>query len=120
MISELYAVLTGSTVYSSLEITSGYHTSLSSEVQMNTDFVTPIGKFELKDVPFGLTHAPGHFQLLIDEVLKGFPFTFGYLGDIFIFSTNAEEHLKDLGTVLCTLNTDDQKLKRKKCDFFKH
>ena len=41
-------------------------------------FVMPIGKFEFKKVPFCLAQAPTHFQWLINDVLKGIPFTSGY------------------------------------------
>ena len=36
----------------------------------------------LKDVPFGLAQAPAYFQRLVNEVLSGLTFAFGYLDDI--------------------------------------
>ena len=74
---ELYAMLNGSTVYSPLDCTSGYHDiSLSPEVQKKCAFVTLISKFEFKKVPCGLAQGPIHFQQFINEVLKGFLFCF--------------------------------------------
>ena len=54
-IDDFYSMLNGSTVYSSLDHTAGYHQiALSSETQKKFAFVTPFGKFEFKKVPFGL------------------------------------------------------------------
>ena len=58
-IDELYAILNGSTVYSSPNCTSGYHhITLSPEAQKKFAFIIPIGKFWFKKIPFGFTQAP--------------------------------------------------------------
>ena len=51
-------------------------------------------KWEFKRCPFGLTQAPAYFQMLVNKVLQGLEFTFGYLDDILVFSENMEEHLQ--------------------------
>ena len=51
-------------------------------------FVTLIGTIGFKKVPFDLAQAAIHFQQLINEVLKGLPFTFGFLDDILVFTSN--------------------------------
>ena len=64
-----------------------YHMGLSSESQAKSAFVIggPHGaKYEFKVCPFGLTQAPAYFQRLVNEVLRGLPFAFGYLDDILI------------------------------------
>ena len=54
-IDELYAILNGSTVYSSLDYTSGYnHITLSPAAEKKSAFITPFGKFEFKRIPFAL------------------------------------------------------------------
>ena len=70
---------------------------LSAESQAKSAFV--IGrphsaKFEFKVCPFGLAQAPAYFQRLVNEVLRGLPFAFGYLDDILIFSPDMDTHLK--------------------------
>ena len=58
-IDELYTMLNGSTVYSLLDGTSGYHhIALSPKAQMKSAFVMPIGKFKFKKVPLVLAQAP--------------------------------------------------------------
>ena len=65
---ELYALLNGSIVYSSLDCTSGYHhISLSPKAQKQSTFVTPCGNLEFKKVPFCLVQAPTDFQQLINN-----------------------------------------------------
>ena len=38
--------------------------------------------------------GPSYFQMLVNKVLEGLDFTFGYLDDILIYSKNMEEHLQ--------------------------
>ena len=81
-------MLNGSTVYSSLHCTSGYHhVALSPEAQKKSAFYMPIGKF------------PTHFQQIINKVLQGLLFAFGHLHDILVFSKNNEKQLEHLRTV---------------------
>lgn len=44
-----------------------------------TVITTPFGMYEFVRIPFGLQNAAQPFQSLIDEVLRGFSFTFVYL-----------------------------------------
>ena len=79
---------------------SGYHhVALSPESQAKSAFVIggPHGsKFEFKVCPFGLAQAPAYFQRLVNEVLRGLPFAFGYVDDILIFSPNIKTHLEHI------------------------
>ena len=118
-IDELYARLQGSKVYTSLDLTMGYHhIGLSHEAQKKSAFVTPLGKFEYRKVPFGLAQAPAYFQQLINHVLVGFAFCFGYLDDILVYSTDAEKHFQHLDKVFARLRAADLKLRKEKCAFF--
>ena len=62
-------------------------------------FVTPTDKYEFTRCPFGLTQAPAYFQRLINKVLAGLNFAFGYLDDILIYSPGVPTcliHMKQL------------------------
>ena len=66
---KLCARLQEPNVYSSLDCTLGcHHISLSDEAQYKSAFITPIVKFEFKNIFFWLVQAPAHFQQLISEV----------------------------------------------------
>ncbi len=96
-IEELFGRLRGGAVFSSLDLTQGYHhIGLSEEAQLKSTFVTPLGKYKYKRVPFGLSQAPAYFQQLINTILTGLEYAFAYLDDILIYSTSEEEHLKHL------------------------
>ena len=93
-IDEIYARLKGSKVYSSFDAQSGYHhMELSAKARPKSAFVTPTDKYEFTRCPFGLTQAPAYFQRLINKVLAGLDFAFGYLDDILIHSPDVPTHL---------------------------
>jgi len=121
-IDEMYGQLCGAKVFTSLDLRSGYHhISLSPDSQKKSAFVTPMGKYEFKKVPFGLAQAPAYFQYMINTVLDGCEhFALGYLDDILIFSKTPEEHLEHLATIFDRLIAAGLKLKREKCDFLKN
>ena len=69
--------------------------------------------------PFGLAQAPAYFQRLVNEVLSGLNFAFGYLDDILVFSPDMETHLKHLRILFERLRSADLKLKEVKCNFLR-
>ena len=82
-------------------------------------FVSSYSKLEFKRCPFGLAQAPAYFQRLVDEVLLGLIFAFGYLDDIFAFSPDMRTHLENLRLLFERLRVTDLKLKEVKCNFLK-
>ena len=121
-IDEIYAKLEGSTIYSTFDMRSGYyHLELSQESQPKSAFVVggPKGcKWEFKRCPFGFTQAPAYFQMLVNKVLEGLEFAFGYPDDILIYSTNMDEHLQHVWGGPC-MRRANLKLTKHKCNFLK-
>ena len=120
-IDEMFSKLGGSRVFSTVDLRSGYyHVGLTRESRPKSAFVVPMGKWQFKRTPFGLSQAPAYFQLLIDKVLTGCSeFAMGYLDDIIIFSRSEEEHLIHLEKIFQRLQEFGLKMKREKCAFFK-
>ena len=119
-IDDIYARLKDSKIYSTFDMRSGYYYMvLSEESRPKSAFVSAYGKWEFKRCPFGLAQAPAYFQRLINEVLSGLTFTFGYLDDILVFSLDMETHLKHLRILFERLRSADLKLKEVKCNFLK-
>ena len=120
---EIYAKLKGSFIFSTFDMRSGYHhVALSPESQAKSAFVIGGphgGKFEFKVCPFGLAQAPAYFQRLVDGVLRGLLFAFGYLDDILIFSPNIKTHLEHIKILFDQLRKANLKLKESKCNFLK-
>ena len=92
---------------------------LSEESRPKSAFVSLFGKWEFKRCLFGLAQAPVYFQKLVNEVLSGLTFAFGYLDDILVFSPDMETHLKHLRSLFEKLREADLKLKEVKCNFLK-
>ena len=119
-IDHIYARLRGSKIFSTFDLRSGYHhMALSLEARAKSAFVTPIDKFEFTRCPFGLSQAPAYFQRLINKVIKGLPFAFGYLDDVLIHSPDIETHLQHIRIFFQRLREADLKLKNSKCNYFK-
>ena len=120
-IDEMFSKLGGATIFSTIDLRSGYyHIGLTRESRAKSAFIVPMAKWEFKRTPFGLSQAPAYFQLLIDKVLMGCSsFAMGYLDDIIIFSKTEEEHLNHLEEIFVRLRKFGLKMKREKCSFFK-
>ena len=120
-IDEMFSKLRGAAVFSTIDLRSRYyHMGLTRESRAKSTFVIPMGKWQFKRTPFGLSQAPAYFQLLIDKVLMGCAdFAMGYLDDIIIFSRTEDEHLHHLEEIFSRLQHFGLKMKWEKCAFFK-
>ena len=118
---KMFSKLRGATIFSTIDLRSGYyHIGLTQESRAKSAFLVPMGKWQFKSTPFGLSQAPAYFQLLIDKVLIGCSsFAMGYLDDIIIFSKTEEEHLQHLEEIFVRLRKFGLKMKCEKCSFFK-
>ena len=92
---------------------------LSAKARPKSAFITPTDKYEFTRCPFGLTQSPAYFQRLINKVLVGLDFAFGYLDDILIHSPDVPTHLVHMRQLFQRLREADLKLNREKCNFFK-
>ena len=111
-IDGIHARLKGLRIYSTFDMRSCYyHMVLSEEARPKMAFVSSYGKWEFKRCPFGLAQAPAYFQRLINEVLSGLNFAFGYLDDILVFSPDMVAHLQHLRCLFHRVRSADLKLK---------
>ena len=59
-----------------------------------------------------MAQAPAYFQRLVDEVLSGLTFAFGYLDNILVFSPDMETHPEHPRSLI-KLREADLKLKKR-------
>lgn len=122
-IEESLAALGKAKFFSTLDLASGFWKIPVAEADRpKTAFITPMGLWQFKRMPFGLNNAPATFQRTIEHCLgdMNLDSILIYLDDIVVFSATFEEHLSDLDAVLARLAHYGLKLKVKKCHLFKH
>ena len=121
-IDSLLERLGQATVFTKLDLASGYHQIAMEETSIQkTAFRTNFGHFEFLVMPFGLCNAPGTFQRLMNKV---FTYNLGkfiavYLDDILIFNRSMEEHWKHLRWALDRLREAKLYERLHKCEFLK-
>ncbi|GJR89579.1 putative nucleotidyltransferase, ribonuclease H [Tanacetum coccineum] len=120
-IDDLFDQLQGSSVYSKIDLRSGYHQLRIREEDIPiTAFRTRYRHYEFQVMPFGLTNSPAVFMDLMNRVCKPYldKFVIVFIDDILIYSKNKEEHGKHLRTILNLLWSEKLYAKFSKCDFW--
>lgn len=121
-IDETLDALSGSQLFSTLDLASGYwQVEVEKNDRPKTAFCTTEGLFEFQVMPFGLCNAPATFQRLMNLILSGLQWNccLVYLDDIIVHGNNFQEHLYNLDLVFSRIQKARLKIKPTKCAFFK-
>ncbi|GJX02372.1 putative reverse transcriptase domain-containing protein [Tanacetum coccineum] len=120
-IDDLFDQLQGSSVYSKIDLRSGYHQLRVREEDIpKTAFRTQYGHYEFQVMPFGLTNAPAVFMDLMNRVCKPYldKFMIVFIDDVLIYSKNKKEHEEHLKAILELLKKEELYAKFSKCEFW--
>ena len=103
-----------------LDAFQGYHQiSLAAEDQEKTAFVTPVGNYHYKVMPFGLKNAGSTYQRMMTRMFEQ---QMGksievYIDDMVVKRKLVADHIRDLGDVFQILRKYKLRLNASKCSF---
>ncbi|TYK14910.1 ty3-gypsy retrotransposon protein [Cucumis melo var. makuwa] len=120
-INDLFNQLQGDTMFSKIDLRSGYHQLRIKDSDIpKTAFCSRYGDYEFIVMSFGLMNAPTVFMDLMNRVFKNFLDTFVivFIDDILIYFKTKAKHEKHLRMVLETLRTNKLYAKFSKCEFW--
>ncbi len=102
-IENMFDQLKGATVFSKINLRSGYYQLKVQEQSIpKIAFRTRYGCYEFMVMPFGLTNAPAAFMNLMNAIFGPYldQFVVVFIDDILVYSKSAEEHDRHLRIVL--------------------
>ncbi|GKB38536.1 hypothetical protein Tco_0883478 [Tanacetum coccineum] len=109
-IDDLFYQLQCLSVYSKIDLRSGYHQlRVRDEDIPKTAFRTRYRHYEFQVMPFGLTNTPAVFMDLMNRVCKPYldKFVIVFIDDILIYSHNEKEHANHLRIILELLKKEE-------------
>jgi hypothetical protein len=120
-IEDLSNQMKGASVFSKIDLRSGYHQLKIRESDIpKIAFHTRYGLYEYTMMSFGLTNAPAYFMYLMNKVFMEYldKFMVVFIDDILIFSKTEEEHETHLRLVLEKLRAHQLYAKFSKWEFW--
>nr|GEY68307.1 retrotransposon protein, putative, Ty3-gypsy subclass [Tanacetum cinerariifolium] len=120
-IDDLFDQLHGSSIYSKIDLRSGYHQLRVREQDIpKMAFRTRYGHYEFQVMPFRLTNAPVVFMDLMNRVCKPYldKFVIVFIDDTLIYSKDEKEHKEHLKVILEFLKEEKLYAKFSKCEFW--
>ena len=120
-IDDLFDQLKGASVFSKIDLRSGYHQLRIKDADVHkTAFRTLYGHYEFLVMSFRLTNAPAAFIDLMNHVFRSYVdrFVVVFIDDVLVYSKDREDHDTHLQVVLETLRKEQLYAKVSKCEFW--
>ena len=117
-IEEVLQDLSGSMVFSKLDIKWGFHqVELAEESREITTFVTHRGLYRYRRLMFGIASAPENYQKIMKDVLRDCKGAANIANDVIVHGRGVKEHDENLFAVLNRLKECGLTLNGGKCKF---
>ena len=120
-IDYLFNQLKGASIFSKIDLQSGYHQLRIKDTDVHKMvFKMRYGHYEFLVRPFGLTNALAAFMDLMNRVFRPYvdQFVVVSIDDILVYSKDRENHDTHLRVVLETLRKERLYAKLSKCEFW--
>ena len=117
-IEDLFATLSVGKSFTKLDLSQAYQQLTLDEASKKFVVInTPQGLFQYTRLPYGISSAPGIFQRVMENILRGIPGVTVYIDDILITGPDDKRHLNSLKEVLSRLDKVGLRAKESKCKF---
>ena len=120
-IDDLFNQLRGASIFSKIDLRSGYHQLRIKDVDVHKmAFRTRYEHYEFLVMSFGLTNNPAAFMDLMNRVFRPYvdQFVVVFIDDILMYSKYRENHDTHFRVVLETLRKERLYEKLSKCEFW--
>ena len=120
-IDDLFDQLKGTSVFSNINLRSGYHQLRIKDTNVHkTAFRTRYGHYEFLVMPFRLTNSPVAFMDLMNRAFRSYVdhFFMVFRDEILVYSKDQENHDTHLRVVLETLRKERLYAKLSKCELW--
>jgi hypothetical protein len=111
LIRDILEALSGSKVFSKLDLKSGFHQFMvHPEDQLKTSFTWSVRSYRFVGVPFGLKPIPAVFQFVIQSLFRDLPYVKVFVDDIIVHSRSFYDHQEHLSEVVSRLTSANLRL----------
>jgi transposase InsO family protein len=118
IIREVIEDLSGSRIYSKIDLKQGFNQLLvKEEDRVKTAFTWKNQQYKFVGAPFGFKNIPSSFQMIISSYFADLPFVRVYVDDIIIFSQSLTLHVEHVATVIKRLTKANLRTQAAKCTF---
>ncbi|XP_039192295.1 uncharacterized protein K02A2.6-like, partial [Crotalus tigris] len=116
VVSHILASLKGGRVFAKLDLAQAYQQlPVDDDAAIAQTIVTHRGAFKVKRLQFGVNVAPGIFQSVMENTLRGIPGVCPYFDDVLIAGDSTHILAERLRAVLLRFRKSGLKLKKDKC-----
>jgi transposase InsO family protein len=109
-VDDLLAKVKKASMFSVIDLKAAFHQiPLHVDSRDYTAFVTHLGTYRFKKLPFGLANSPAIFNRIVSDVLRDIPNVLAYFDDVLVFGESQTDHdlaLKRVEQALRDVNLD--------------